>query len=85
MKTKPINEMNLEELEAEHKSVQELKESIVNQINAFDARKKSSSLEISEELSEHRNDLERRFTELINLSKAISAAITKEKGKVAFE
>ncbi len=77
--------MNLEELEAEHKSVQELKESIVNQINAFDARKKSSSLEISEELSEHRNDLERRFTELINLSKAISAAITKEKGKVAFE
>lgn len=81
---KAINEMNLEELKAEHKSVQELKQSIVNQIDEIDADENESSLEISGELSEHRNNLERRLTELINLSKQISEAITRKRGKDAF-
>ena len=81
---KTIGQMTLEELKQEKQRVQELRKSIVDQINEIDADEKESSLEISGEFSELRNTLEERLTGLITLSKLLSAAITKEKAKIAF-
>lgn len=81
---KTISEMTLQELKEERENVQKLRQSIVDQINKIDSDENESSLEISGELSEHRNNLERRLTELINLSKQISEAITRKRGEDAF-